>query len=327
MFMQMKQPAHLLLWVIASFGLIGSANAREPLEMAAQGEYRGHLRVNGERTEVFAQIAAMGEGQFVARFLTTLTERVQPIGVMSGQLDGGSVVFSGPDGWSAQLDIDGQTLTGEPDLTMMKIFRASPTLAAPPPQGAVVLLGPQTTDLTGKWTRWREQDPNWNLRPGGAVEALRNHNLMSQREFGDAIIHVEYWQPLQAAQRDQRRGNSGVYVQGLYEVQILDSFGIAGTDVDDGAIYEIATPIVNMSLPPGQWQTLDIKFTAARMDGDQVSSHARMTVYHNGVLIHDDVEVNRPTRAAPYNAIRELGGVFLQGRCPIRFRNIWVLPQ
>jgi hypothetical protein len=296
-------------------------------EIEAQGEYRGYMEVDGARTAVFARVMALGDGNFRATFLTTLDERVEPIGVMDGQVQGDAVEFQNSDEWSAMLDVTAQTLRGNPSIELKRFVRTSPTLGAPPPESAVVLLGAETKDLREKWTRWQDQAPTWRILSAGVMEARRNHHLMSRQEFGDAQIHLEYWQPLRAGQREQRRGNSGIYVQGLYEVQILDSFGIEGSYQDAGAIYEIATPKVNMALPPGQWQTLDITFTAARMDGDEVQIPAKMTVKHNGVLVLEDVDVPRTTRGAPYNQIRETGGVYLQGRCPVRFRNIWVLPR
>jgi hypothetical protein len=134
--------------------------------------------------------------------------------------------------------------------------------------------------------------------------------------------------PYQPYDRGQGRGNSGIYLQGRYEVQMLDSFGLEGKDNECGGIYEIRDPDLNMCFPPLQWQTYDIEFRQAEFDQrGKKTAPAQLTVRHNGVLIHKDVEVPRTTRAAP---VGQEGPshefIHLQDHGnPVRYRNIWVV--
>jgi hypothetical protein len=128
--------------------------------------------------------------------------------------------------------------------------------------------------------------------------------------------------------RDQGRGNSGVYIQSRYEVQVLDSFGLEGEDNECGGIYSIAKPAVNMCLPPLAWQTYDIDFTAARYDEQgNKTKNARVTIKHNGVVIHDNLELPHGT---PGRNAEGPGpdALFLQDHGnPVAFRNIWAVEK
>ena len=128
--------------------------------------------------------------------------------------------------------------------------------------------------------------------------------------------------------RGQARGNSGVYVQSRYEVQVLDSFGLEGKDNECGGIYSVGAPRVNMCYPPLTWQTYDIDFRAARYDSEgKKTENARVTVRHNGVLIHHDVELPKHTPGRHAEA-PEPDGLFLQDHGnPVVFRNIWVVER
>src|SRR5690606_10766687 len=131
--------------------------------------------------------------------------------------------------------------------------------------------------------------------------------------FGDHKIHIEFLLPYKPEARGQGRGNSGIYLQGRYEVQMLDSFGLEGRDNECGGIYSVAKPKVNMCLPPLVWQTYDIDFTAARYDAEgKKTANARITVHHNGVLIHDDIELPHATTASRLKEGPEDGPIYLQ---------------
>ncbi len=167
----------------------------------------------------------------------------------------------------------------------------------------------------------------WKLVEGGAMEITPGAGtIVSKKQFTDHKVHLEFCTPLRPDARGQGRGNSGVYLQSRYEVQILDSYGLEGKDNECGGIYKLSAPLVNMCAPPLQWQTFDIEFRAARFDkeADKVQD-ARMTVYHNGVLIQDDVAI--PVRSTGGQAVQS-GGLLLQDHGnPVRFRNIWVMER
>jgi hypothetical protein len=165
----------------------------------------------------------------------------------------------------------------------------------------------------------------WKLVEGGAMEITpRAGTMVSRRQFQDHKVHLEFRTPFRPDARGQGRGNSGVYLQSRYEVQILDSYGLEGKDNECGGIYKLAAPLVNMCAPPLQWQTLDIEFRAARFHEEENEvEDARMTVHHNGVLIQDNVRI--PVRSTGGQPIQS-GGLLLQDHGnPVQFRNIWVV--
>lgn len=218
-------------------------------------------------------------------------------------------------GWSATLR-DGvvslRTAKGELLGELKKAVRRSPTLGAAPPANAVVLFDGKTADAFAKGR-------------------LTKHGLLaagcdSKRGFADHRIHLEFKTPYKPRARGQGRGNSGLYVQGRYECQVLDSFGLEGLDNECGGVYSIAPPIVNACLPPETWQAYDIVFTAAKFANGKKVEHGRMTVHLNGILIHDELSLTHATTAHPRPEGSEPGGLFLQDHGnPVVYRNIWVV--
>ena len=167
---------------------------------------------------------------------------------------------------------------------LKKIERESPTLGQSPPEGAVVLFDGSTADNfeNGKMTE------DGLLLPG----------CTSKEKFGSGKLHVEFRVPFMPEARDQGRGNSGVYLQGRYEVQVLDSFGLDESDTGGGAIYSLKAPDQNMCFPPGIWQTYDIDFTAAEyQDGKKVKDPI-ITVKQNGVAVIRKAALTQATRSA-----------------------------
>jgi hypothetical protein len=171
--------------------------------------------------------------------------------------------------------------------------------------------------------RWRVQD--------GYMEVVRGTgSIRTVQEFGDAHLHVEWAAPLPVRGTSQNRGNSGVFLMTRYEVQVLDSWqNVTYPDGQAGAVYGQYPPLVNASRPPGEWQSYDIFFRAPRFDArGLVTTPARMTVIHNGILVQDNVVLLGPTsnqRRDPYEAHPDRMPILLQDHGdPGRFRNIWI---
>jgi hypothetical protein len=199
--------------------------------------------------------------------------------------------------------------------------------STPAPKGAIVLFDGK--DLSG-WTKSNGTDEvKWTLRDGGAMEGVKGHgDIITKKKFdGKFKLHVEFRVPYEPGGSGQGRGNSGVYVQGRYEVQILDSYGHTSKNNDCGAIYEVAAPKENACKAPTVWQSYDIEFTAPKFENGKKTEPARMTVYHNGVKIHDDVPIPVDnTRAGLGGDPAKPGPILLQDHGhPVQFRNIWLL--
>jgi len=209
---------------------------------------------------------------------------------------------------------------GEGTFTLKRTARHSPTEGAKPPEGAVVLLpfgqGPPSL---GEWT-----NQNWLALPDGSVQVRGGDNL-TKRSFGDIELHLEFMVPLIPEERGQGRGNSGVYLQDRYEVQVLDSFGLPTADNECGGIYKVAVPKVNACLPPLDWQTYDVKFTAPRLNADgSVAANPRISVRQNGVVIHDNVEIPHPTGGGAEGFVKA-GPIKLQDHGhAVKYRNTWL---
>jgi hypothetical protein len=204
-----------------------------------------------------------------------------------------------------------------------------------PPRGATVLLGRGAAgDLKTHWTRRGGGEPAWKVEDGGVIVA-GGGDILTKAAFRDFRLHVEFNVPAMPEARGQGRGNSGVYLHGRYEVQVLDSYGPAidppgrplGKD-ECGAIYGHAAPRVNATLPPGTWQTYDITFRGPRYDAaGNLAERPRVTVVHNGVTIHDGFEIAAATRSGLGEGKVEEGPVLLQDHGnPVRYRNIWLVP-
>lgn len=209
-------------------------------------------------------------------------------------------------------------------IKLHKLENKSPTLGAEPPEGTIVLFDGSSLEA---WQQLNGKPAKWKILKDGSVKVTKA-NIITKQTFNDQQIHVEFRTPFIPKARDQKRGNSGVYIQGRYEVQVLDSYGLEPADNLCGAIYGIAAPRVNACFPPMVWQTYDITFYAPKFDeaGNKIKP-AEMTVKHNGILIHEKVKIDGVTRAcADSNAIKP-GGLMLQDHGnPVQYRNIWILP-
>jgi hypothetical protein len=198
-----------------------------------------------------------------------------------------------------------------------------------PPSDAVVLFDGRSlaswrsADSTSQPARWKVSDGYMEVVAGTG-------NIATTRGFGDVQLHIEWMAPVPAHGDGQERGNSGVFLMGIYEVQVLDSWhNITYPDGQAGAIYGQYPPLVNASRPPGEWQTYDILFHRPRFDANgKVQSPARMTILHNGVLVQDEAVLTGPTAhqaRPPYARHEDRLPLILQDHGdPVRFRNVWV---
>ena len=172
-----------------------------------------------------------------------------------------------------------------------------------------------------------DKTPEWRIE-NGAMTVTSGH-IVSKEKFGDSHIHVEFNLPYMPEAEGQMRANSGVYVQGIYEVQILDSYGKEEPRYDDcGGIYSQVPPLTNACAAPGEWQTYDIILKTAKLDADgSIVEAAKITVIHNGKVIHNNYTLPDMTPGGLYKTVVERGPLLLQDHgCPVSFRNVWVQP-
>lgn len=263
------------------------------------------FRLQGEyaRTDLGVQVVALGGGQF-------------QVAIYKGGLPGA--------GWDRSerqvVEETAENVTALLEsLEVERVERRSPTLGMAPPPGAVVLFDGSAESLEQHWQRGARRTD----------EGLLMQGATSRDTFQDHTLHIEFQTPFMPRARSQGRGNSGVYYQGRYETQVLDSFGLEGKMNETGGIYSIRDPDLNLCLPPLTWQTYDADFTAARYDAaGRKIANARLTVRLNGVEVQRDVELPRITTAAPVPESAEPGPLYLQDHGnPVRYRNIWVLPR
>ena len=202
-----------------------------------------------------------------------------------------------------------------------------PGKPAPPPSDALVLFDgtdlSQWEDIKGKPARWKVEN--------GHMEVVKKTGLIrTKASFGDCQLHIEWASPGKVQGEGQGRGNSGVFFQNVYEVQVLDCYhNPTYPDGMTAALYGQYPPLVNACRPPGQWQTYDIVFKRPRFDADgRLLRPARFTVFHNGMLVHHDRPLTGPTAhkaRPPYKAHADRLPLSLQDHGnPVRFRNIWV---
>jgi hypothetical protein len=201
---------------------------------------------------------------------------------------------------------------------------ADESKAAPP--GAKVLFDGK--DLTG-WTTRGGKTAEWKVEDGYMEVVPGKGDVRTAATFGDCDLHVEFWVPLMPDKKGQARGNSGVYLQGRYEIQVLDSYmNETYKDGACGALYRIIAPSKNASKPPEQWQTYDIRFRAPRVDAaGKVTEKGRVTVVHNGETVIDNGEFDHPTGGELDDKLGTPGPILLQDHgCKVRYRNLWLKP-
>lgn len=224
----------------------------------------------------------------------------------------------------AQTEID-------PKLT--EVWQPEPKVVAPgrtatdPPSDAIVLLGPGRgleafTSDSGKPARW-------DFTPEGVATVMNGGNLFTRKSFGSMQIHLEWRSPEKVEGEGQGRGNSGLFLQDRYEVQILDSYNNRTySNGQAGSLYKQRIPLANASRLPGQWQTYDIVYHSPKFGKDgKVERKATVTLIHNGILVQDHAELDGPTvyRGKPQYQAHGAGPLRLQNHGnPVSFRNFWV---
>ncbi len=317
----MLRIARYFMFPAIVLGLFGCADAQETIDLAeaqadpdfaVQGEYVGEGSLLGTQSKVGAQVIAQGDGQF-------------RVVVYRGGLPG--------DGWKRKDDrfsmegtadaltgeklkgtiADGKlTIAGQTKLQLKRTERKSPTLGAKPPKGAVVLFDGTNTDAFDHGTLTKDK----TLMSG----------VTTKQQFDSYSLHLEFCLSWMPKARGQGRSNSGIYIHDCYECQVLDSFGLEGYNNECGGFYKIREPNVNMCLPPLTWQTYDYDFTAPQYKDGKKTANARITIRHNGVVIHDvELPHGTPGRKGEGPGPRS---IHLQGHGnKVQYRNIWVVPK
>jgi hypothetical protein len=294
-------------------------------QFAVQGEYLGTVKSGSGEVKYGVQVIALGDAKYRAvvhrNGLPSETWKKQDrLGAAESELIDGVITFKGAGGLAVTQWKDGGLVISDPARPdyggkLSKVIRKSPTLNARPPKNAKILFGGKARN---------------DFAPEKVTEdGLLMPGVTSKTTFRNCTLHLEFLLPFEPKGRGQDRGNSGCYMQGRYEAQILDSFGLEGKNNEAGGIYEVADPKMNMCFPPMSWQTYDIDFTAPRFDAlGKKTRNAKMTLSFNGVLVQKDVEIPGPTRAAVQKESPAPGPVYLQDHGhPVRFRNIWIVEK
>jgi len=311
------------------------------------GDWKGTLTLDGKEQPAAAFLIPLALGHYEIKIAAEFNQRVLYIHHLRGVFEDGNLravdaipfeasrVIRAAEGgvvvaasfWTGHLEngvlqgtIAGQK-NGEFRLTQFQ--RPSPTLGKPAPAKAVVLFDGKNLDA---WTTADGQgEVKWKIVEGDAME-VNGGNIKTKEKFGDHRLHLEFRTPYMPTSFGQGRGNSGVYLHARYEIQVLDSYGLSGEDNECGGIYQISKPAVNMCFPPLQWQAYDVTFFAPRFnkEGRKVAN-ARLTVIHNGVTIHDNLELPKVTGGAISEQETTADSLLLQDHGnAVQFRNIWV---
>ena len=333
-----------IVWLIATGAdLRGVARGATPSEAEVQGLYEGTGSGAAGEFKIEARVVAQGDGNYNVFIRQLRGEGAFARLELKGKTEGGTVTLTGKAGaveWKgtyAAATFQGECLPGG-TFQIHYIDRKSPTLGKKPPQGAVVLWdGKDFSEMVlqggAKWDFGK-----LNVGEDGSIQ-VPGGGMTCKRSFdGSYDLHVEFLIPLMPAAHSQARGNSGVFLTNSDEIQVLDSFGdatylgggcggiYAYKDPDTMEVIEALTgnPQCRFSLaslPPLAWQTFDVEYRTQTKDGQPVGQ-PRVTVWHNGIKIHDNVEIRGAV--IPYSPKGKFH--FQDHGNPVRFRNIWVLP-
>jgi hypothetical protein len=304
-------------------------------DFAVQGEYAGKLTTDSQQQNVGVQVIALGEGKFRAVLhwgglpgagWKTDTQKE----TCEGQTAEGATTF---EGFGGKVVIRGGAMSiknsgGDEVGKLAKVNRQSETMGAKPPEGAVVMLDGKSLDaFTGGGHLTSDGLLQMVVDPTPDDGRSARGDARTKESFGDFTLHLEFRSPFMPTALGQARGNSGLYLQNRYELQVLDSFGLSGENNECGGFYTLRKPDVNMCLPPLSWQTYDIDFTAPRFEDGKKVKNARVTVRHNGVAIHTDFEFPKVTPGGEKDEAAT-GPFKLQDHGnPVQYRNFWVVKR
>lgn len=303
-----------------------------------------------------AEICGLGNGEYQATFTaydgSELEKGVFTFAIRGSTVSEGKVAFTqridlGLLGmFSFDAEVENGKLLGkytngkeyEGTLELRRIVKRPDAVGAKPLPGAVTLL---TGNELGQWFSLGERPAEWKLTEGvlaaPTIDRPKGGHLATKANFGDVQIHLEFRTPYLPEKREEERGRGGVFLWGLYELQILDSFGFPRpteganefVDVESlGAVFGQKAASDTAALPPGEWQAFDITATVARFDADgKMTRSAEVTVFLNGTLIHDRVPLRKPTEDAPLQDSDIESGLVLQNAGqPVEYRNLWYVP-
>jgi len=348
--MKLKSIVFLTVCAIAAITVVKAApgvwtdvsDPSLPVDFKIQGEYKGDM--GG------AQVIALGKGKFQAVLypggLPGAGWDQKNRSLLAGSLEGEKAVFTAAEGKRKYLagsadefsatdpfppqghqactgtiadgKFTGKTADGTA-FSLSKVERASETMGAAAPAGAKVLFDGTNIDAF----------KGGRLDPATKLLNTDGNDIVTKDKFNNYTMHIEFMLPFKPEGRGQGRGNSGFYQVDHYEVQVLDSFGLEGKNNECGGVYTKAEPLINMCAPPLTWQTYDVEFTNSVADdkGTKIKN-AFMTVKHNGVIIHDKLEINGKTGGARSEAEGTPGPIKLQGHGnPLQYRNIWIVEK
>jgi hypothetical protein len=195
-----------------------------------------------------------------------------------------------------------------------------------PPSDAIVLFDGKNLD---QWRKGKDEPAGWDVIDGAMVVKKGAGDIFTKGEFGDCQLHVEWSAATPPRGDSQARSNSGIFLFGRYEFQVLDCYeNPTYPDGQAGSIYGQTPPLVNASRKPGEWQTYDIIFTAPRFAGEKLEKPAYVTIIHNGIIVQDHTELTGDTphrQVGTYKPHGPKGPIKLQDHGdPVRFRNIWI---
>jgi hypothetical protein len=337
----------ILIYVLSYAMVVGGLNA-EPREM--MGDYLGGFinppknSYQDKNPSLAAHVVVKKDSLLEIQIFTEFDRRAHYEFKQEVSFDGGPLRYKNQF-WNLSLK-DG-TLSGTLQIfhnhkkipvafELLKTIRRSPTLGKKAPHDAIELFS--NANLK-QWEHGENRPATWKVLKDGVVECYprrfgnkKGGDLRTKQLFKDCEIHLEFKTPYEPNKSGQGRGNSGLFIQSEYEVQILDSYGSVGDWAECGALYRVSPPKVNMCAPPEQWQTYDIIFRAAKYDAHgTLLANPEITVSHNGKLIHKAQELFEVTQYAEKGRrkrpVQEAGYIKLQDHGhAVQYRNLWIRP-